>query len=182
MTFTMVLDLDDTTCVSVGKVIELYNREFGTEHHIEEFKEWNLAKFATPEIYKYYNQPGLHFFRDLPLEENALEVLTKLHQEGVKIVVATSVRPENKEGAEDKRHWVETYLKGLVTEVHITTDKSNIKGDVIIDDGIHNLSTSPCTYKIVYDRPWNRSVEDFIRVHNWLEVYETIKKLREESV
>lgn len=172
----LILDLDDVTCKSVEVVLDLYNEEFGTSLTLEDMKEWNLAKFATSDIYKYYSLEGLHFFRNLPLETGAKEVLTKLHEEGVEIVVASAVKPDNVDGREDKIAWVKENLP-MVNEVYITVDKSSIEGDIILDDGVHNLEASSCKHKLVYDRPWNRGDDRFKRVRDWAEVYVRVKEV-----
>ena len=56
-----------------------------------------------------------------------------------------------------------------------------VKGDILVDDGLHNLYDGSYI-KVLFDKPWNRNVDkskltDIIhRVHNWDEVVKLIKE------
>lgn len=65
-------------------------------------------------------------------------------------------------------------------QVIITSRKQLIKGDVLIDDGIHNLEGGDYV-KILMTAPHNRDYDaeanGMIRVNNWKEIEEVIADL-----
>ena len=73
------------------------------------------------------------------------------------------------------------YLKW--EDVIVASDKSLVNGDIMIDDGTHNLETTSCDLPILFDRPHNRSYNDFaagmVRVETWDEIYEVVSDFAE---
>lgn len=67
-------------------------------------------------------------------------------------------------------------------QVIITSRKQLIKGDVLIDDGIHNLEGGDYI-KILMTAPHNRDYDaeanGMIRVYNWKQIEEVINQLSE---
>ncbi len=68
------------------------------------------------------------------------------------------------------------------SHVIVTSNKSLVKGDVLVDDGLHNLYEGSYI-KVLFDKPWNREVDkdkltDIIhRIHNWDEIVKLIEEL-----
>jgi 5'(3')-deoxyribonucleotidase len=164
--------MDDTINYSVDKVVSLFNTEFNTDLNINIFSEWDLAKFATKDIYKYYGQNN--FFLDLVPITEAIEVVKSLILEGQEFVIVTSVKTQ--EGINDKNTWLDKFLPEI-TERHFTTDKSSIQGDLIIDDGVHNLTSTSAINKLLFTRPWNMSETRFNRASTWSEIKSIIKSM-----
>jgi 5'(3')-deoxyribonucleotidase len=69
-------------------------------------------------------------------------------------------------------------------QVIITKRKQLIKGDVLIDDGIHNLEGGDYV-KILMTAPHNRSYDaegnGMIRVSSWKEIEKVISELEEQG-
>ena len=172
----ILIDMDDVLCYSVDRVVELYNKEFGTNYSIEDFQGWNLASYATNDIYKYYGMEGLHFFRDLKPIQEMIDLVHELISEGNEVVIVTSINKNNFEGIIDKTSWVETYLPDI-SDMLIVESKEYVEGDVLIDDGSHNLKASPATHKVLFDRPWNRDNQDYTRVDSAADIKEYLKTL-----
>lgn len=65
-------------------------------------------------------------------------------------------------------------------DVIITADKHIILGDVLIDDGVHNL-TGGKYQKILMDAPHNRGIDEksipAVRVYNWEQTYGEVNKI-----
>ncbi len=55
----------------------------------------------------------------------------------------------------------------------ITNNKQLVRGDILIDDGPHNLVGGEY-FKILFDRPHNRNYDDaangMLRLHTWQEI------------
>jgi 5'(3')-deoxyribonucleotidase len=68
--------------------------------------------------------------------------------------------------------------------VIVTSKKQMIRGDVLIDDGVHNLEGGDYV-KILMTAPHNRGSDaeknGMIRVHNWRQVEEVIQKIKSEK-
>ena len=170
----IIPDMDDTMNLSVNRIIELFNQEYQFNYNLEHFYDWNLAYCINDtNVHKYYSKEG--FFRDLKPIKDAIEIVTKLIEEEHHIVIASSVKTD--EGKRGKREWLKDYFGDKIEEIHLTTGKSYIEGDIIIDDGLHNLDTSKATHKWLFDRPWNRKDNRYIRVCDWIEIYNKIKSL-----
>ena len=69
-------------------------------------------------------------------------------------------------------------------DITITGKKGLVKGDALFDDGLHNLIGNPFK-KFVFDRPWNRNVNDeelgLVRVYNFDDVRREVYKLHQQS-
>jgi 5'(3')-deoxyribonucleotidase len=66
-----------------------------------------------------------------------------------------------------------------------------VKGDIIIDDGLHNMYGNH-KYKLLLDKPWNRNSErnvklsineimeafNITRVNNWQEIIPVINEIK----
>ena len=65
-------------------------------------------------------------------------------------------------------------------QVIITGRKQMIRGDVLIDDGIHNLEGGEYR-KILFTAPYNKDYDaeanGMIRVHGWKEIIEVIDRM-----
>ena len=66
-------------------------------------------------------------------------------------------------------------------QVIITGRKQMIRGDVLIDDGIHNLEGGEYK-KILFTKPYNRAYDaetnGMVRVHNWDEIVAVIDGMK----
>lgn len=66
------------------------------------------------------------------------------------------------------------------SHVIVTNNKSLIKGDILVDDGLYNLYEGSYL-KVLLDKPWNRNVDkskltDIVhRVYNWDEIVRLIE-------
>ena len=69
-------------------------------------------------------------------------------------------------------------------QVIITSRKQMIRGDVLIDDGIHNLEGGSYR-KILFTAPYNRDYDaegnGMIRVHDWREIVEIIDRMESNT-
>ena len=69
-------------------------------------------------------------------------------------------------------------------DIIITADKHLIRGDVLIDDGVHNLLGGDYR-KILVTAPYNESFDaeanGMIRVSSWEEIYRAVSAIAAES-
>lgn len=177
---TILIDMDDVLEDLVGCWISELNRKHGTTVTIEDVTDWKIAKFfptlSSEELYAPLFDPDM--WSRLEAMPNAPEIVRRLVDDGhtIRVVTAThygTVLPKMK-------RFLSMYPFLKWEDVIIASDKSMIVGDVIIDDGTHNLETASCA-KILFDRPHNRSYDaeanGMIRVKSWEEIYAVISKM-----
>lgn len=177
---TILVDMDDVLEDLVSCWISELNRKHGTTVQIEDITDWKIAKFfptlSDAELYAPLFDPDM--WSKLEPMPSAPEVVKRLIDDGhiVRVVTAThygTVLPKMK-----RFLFMYPFLKW--EDVIIASDKSLIAGDVMIDDGTHNLETTSCV-KILFDRPHNRSYDaesnGMIRVNSWEEIYAAISKI-----
>jgi len=176
----ILLDMDDVLNYSVEKVLELYNKEYHKDIVIEQITEWDLAKcVGDSTIYKYYGDQSIHFFRNIRPQVGAVEGVQKMIDLGFQVKVVTSVGKDNIAGIQDKKEDIKEYFP-MIEEVIIAQDKSGIEGDIMIDDGIKNISKTKAKYKLLYDRPYNQGYTgEHIRVHNFEEILKILEQIKE---
>lgn len=136
---TVLVDMDGIAVDFVGGLLLRYNFEFGRNVTKADITDWDLHK-CVPDgnaIYKYFDDPDL--FSDLAPIPGALRALRRLlyAEHDVYFLSAAS-----KFAMKGKEVWVEKYAPFMLDRMIITrgkTPKFPVRGDVLIDDGAHNL-------------------------------------------
>lgn len=177
---TLLVDMDDVLENLVECWVQVLNERYGTSVCEEDITSWHIAEFfptlTKTQVFGALQEPD--FWERLSPLPKAPEVLARLIADGhtVRIVTAShymAVTPKIK-------LLLRLYPYITWEDVIIASDKRLIKGDVMIDDGIHNLETTTCE-KLLFNRPHNRTYpaeeNGMIRVHNWDEVYYEITKI-----
>lgn len=177
---TILVDMDDVLECLVDAWSKELNRRYGTSVMTEDIDDWAIAKFfptlTKAQLFAPLNEPG--FWKTISPMQNAPEVLYRLKNDGHTIRVVTASHFNT---VAPKIKWLlENYPYLKWEDVIIASDKSLIKGDIMIDDGTHNLETFSHT-RILFDRPHNRAYNahsnGMIRVKNWDEIYNLISFL-----
>lgn len=139
------------------------------------FETWGIDQSEFWEAAEHYTTSGRMWLR--PPVEGWVESIRALHILGHSVHVATA-RPTFSANA--TADWLLRYRCG-VDSLHLTTDKSDIPFDVLVDDYPVNLdrvrSVRPDTLTILWDQPWNRDDRVHLRLSKWTELVETIAGL-----
>ncbi len=183
----ILLDMDDVLSNLVQPWMQLLNKKFNIEIDFEGLVGWNLGTIlpvkypvlTSSDVYSVLDLPG--FFRNLPVIPGAKEGLKEMLELDWRPVIVTSlpiVKHNSGQVIQEKCEWVEEHLKGLIDhrDIVVTYRKFLVQGDVLIDDGPHNLQEYPGR-TIAFDRPWNKNEEATERVSNWSEVIPTCCRL-----
>ncbi len=181
----ILIDMDDVLEQLVPAWVEYMNVHYGTNTKPEDVCDWNMTlAFPTVSPDIVYKAP-LHddFWDDVKPMPGADEALKKLIAEGHEIYVVTAsyyqTLPVKMDNVLFK--WF-PYLKW--EQVIISSNKQIIAGDILIDDGPHNL-TGGSYRKILFSQPHNRNFDEksvgAVRVHNWDEAYAEIQKIVKEN-
>ena len=173
--YTIFIDSDDTLGNCIGEVLKRANAEYGTNYTKEDITEWDLANvFPDKNMRKYFDEEG--FFYSLEPLEGAIEYTKKLSDEGYELMVLTA-SPIN--GFKDKALWLKKYFPHIPEKnLILAWKKEFIKGDIMLDDGVHNISESICMTPVIFNQPWNEDVRNnYLRVSSWEEFYDLVHKL-----
>lgn len=174
-----IIDFDNTIVDSITPIIKMYEKEYGKVNididysqiswgFNEVCKLWNAEKIAEQFSKK-------EFFDLVEPLENVIEVLKKLNNKGVNIIIATV---HNAKGMKYKSDYIKKILPFVSTIVFVDKNNDNsflnksfIYGDLILDDNVDVLNTSICPVKVCYgnykyNKGWTGD-----RATNWLDFY-----------
>lgn len=181
----VLVDMDDVLEHLVVGWCEYLNSHYGTNVKMEDINDWNI-KLAFPTLTReqIFSAEYDDSLWDLtPPVEGADEALRKILADGHEVYVTTATVYQSLKAKMEKILF-KYYPYIDWSHVIITENKHLVKGDVLIDDGPHNLMGGSYR-KILMDRPWNRSFDEkaygCVRVHNWEEAYAEVCRIAKES-
>ena len=137
-----------------------------------------LTRFNVEEVYppehsakvrEIWASPGL--FMSLEPMAGALESIEEIARKAKEVSICTSPTRYNKTAAQEKSNWVKNRLGQYWAErLIITSDKTSILGDILIDDkpDIYGAQT-PSWEHVLYTHPWNVGIKNKRRLTwgNW---------------
>ena len=177
---TILIDMDDTIEQLLMAWVRNCNAKYGYNVAYEDIREWNVAKaypgLTREQVYGITYEPG--FWASVDPVPDAAETLQRLIDKGHEIFIVTATEYEH---IYEKMHDLLFRYFPFLTwdQVIITSRKQMIRGDVLIDDGPHNLIGGEYR-KILYDAPHNQNFDaegnGMIRVRNWDEIETVIGK------
>ena len=180
---TILVDMDDTIEQLLKAWVNRANEKFGRDVALEEITDWNVSApypgLTREQIYGVTYEPG--FWKSIEPMPGAAEALKHFMDEGHEVFIVTATEIEH---VEEKMHGLLfRYFPFLSwSQVIITSRKQMIRGDVLIDDGIHNLEGGAYR-KIMFTAPHNRSYDaeahGMIRVDSWDQIVRIIDGMSE---
>ena len=117
------------------------------------------------------NEEG--FFRSLPLIQNAFDGWQRIIDLGYYPQICSAPKKANPNCEAEKLEWLREYFvpkfgKYVVEEAIITRYKHLQKGIVLIDDRPEVRHSNQAEWQhIIFDRPYNRHIEDKPRLKGW---------------
>ncbi len=179
---TILIDMDDVLEDLQGCWIAELNRMCNTEVLPEDITEWRVAKFFPQLTEEKVYAPlfSAEMWNHLQPIQNAPEIVDRLRKSGHRILVVTA----SHYGTLPPKiaRFLSLYPCLSWKDIIVASDKSVIAGDVMIDDGPHNLETTTCI-KLLFDRPHNRSYDaagnGMFRVKTWDEIEAMVLKISE---
>jgi 5'(3')-deoxyribonucleotidase len=176
-------DMDDVLFPLLPNWCKALNIKHNMHVKAEDITSWELPRFFPSLTEEEVFTPLItdKFWEKLFPYSDGPEVLAQVSDAGhrIKIVTATDYR-----NVTAKVNLLLRWYQMLSwDDVIITADKSVIKGDVITDDGVHNLLNRD-KHKILMSRPHNLSFNEkphgIHRVNNLSEAWEIIQRLVQE--
>ena len=181
---TILVDMDDVLELLAAGWVEYLNERYGTNTRPEDLHDWDIGKaFPTlthEQVYAAVNDDALwDYVRPMPGAVEGLRALMEKHE--VYIVTATTY--QTLPAKMDKVLF--RYFPFLQwRQVIITENKHLIHGDILIDDGPHNL-TGGDYRKILFTAHHNRAFDEktvgAVRVNNWQEALDAVRKIEAET-
>lgn len=164
----ILVDMDEVLVDFMGPLINQYNAIYNKSLTREDITGWSLPE-GMCEIYKDESRNFFVGLSPLPASRWGMDHISK-HD----AIIASSPSLEA-HIAKQKMIWVENYFPEF--PLVLTERKDIFEADVLIDDAIHNL-TGFSGWKIVMDRPWNRSYEGAeYRVKGWVGIVKAIREI-----
>lgn len=173
----ILVDFDETIVHSTKVIFNIIKEETGYDGEFVEDYGWNFDGLLPKE---YVNRAielfgEKVFYDNLYAFESAIGVLEEL-SESHEVVIVTK---HNEKGRLYKTQWIEDNLPFATLHYTETFDKSEVEGDVIIDDKIECLESVKglVKHRICYgDYGWNKDWCG-VRCTHWEGVYLYIKEL-----
>ena len=182
---TILVDMDDTIEQLLEAWVERCNILYGRHASVLDVTDWNVAAafpgLTREQVYGVIEEPG--FWKGVLPKPGAAEALRSLAEKGHEIYIVTAT--EYKHLAEKMDEVLFRYFPFLKWEqVIVTRRKQMIRGDILIDDGPHNL-LGGAYRKILFDAPHNRFFDaegnGMIRVRNWQEAEQAVERIAAEE-
>ena len=173
----ILVDMDDTIESLLDTWLEKVNEKYGRSVTRDDIVSWDTSA-AFPGLTKEQVYGILlddEFWKDVKPIPGAAEALLYFRSKGHKVFIVTSTHYRSLRG---KMEYLLFRWFPFIDwdDVIITSHKQMVKGDVLIDDGLHNLIGGDYK-KILVDAPYNRDFDaeanGMIRVYDW----EQIKKI-----
>lgn len=176
-------DVDDVICNLQEVVIELFNNKFGSKYTLEDFTEYDIMNILPTQdaivMKDMYGSHGLYNkVKPIPGAQEALEKLINL---GHQVYLVTAAIPET---YGEKVAFIKRFFP-YIDDGHIVAMKHKymFKCDIMIEDNLQALLAKPYYYRICFDKPWNRSVNDWTydirRCKSWNEIVEVVNKIND---
>ena len=181
---TILVDMDDTIEQLLDAWIRRTNEKYGRDVAYEDIRSWDVSEaypgLTREQVYAIPMEPG--FWKTVKPVPGAAEALQRLMAAGHEVYIVTATLQDNvPEKMDDLLFRYFPFLSW--NQVIITHRKQLIRGDVLIDDGVHNLEGGEFG-KLLMTAPHNvgfdAEAHGMIRVNNWAEIEEVISALEHE--
>ena len=178
---TILVDMDDTIELLLAAIVERANEKFGQQVTLDQITSWDMSEPYTgvdkKQMLAITYESG--FWRSVKPVPGAAEALRHFMDEGHEVYIVTATEIDNAE--EKMKDLLFRYFPFISWDhVIITCRKQMIRGDVLIDDGIHNLEGGDYR-KILFTAPHNRlydaEANGMIRVDTWDEAVRVVDSM-----
>ncbi len=179
----ILIDADGVLEDLSQKWVEYLNEKYGTSVRYEDLTEWDMTA-AFPSLTReqvYVIDRDEEFYSRLEPIPGAVTAVKQLLEDGHEIYIVTTT-PYQVVRAKLDRAIFRFFPFLTWMNVVITSNKHLIRGDVLIDDGVHNLLGGEYRKILVsapYNMDYNAEANDMIRVGSWKEIYRAVSAMAE---
>lgn len=175
---TILCDADDTIINLLPRWLAEINRMYGRTVSKEDVHDWDITKaypgLTTDEVLKPLYQEG--FWNSVAPIKGSRYYLERLTEDGHDISIVTASNLETSGAKTAKLIKLFPFIGR--EQIIFTQNKQAMFGDILIDDGVHNLIGGSYR-KILFHQPGNAAFREkeygITRVYSWEEAYEQIK-------
>ena len=178
--YTILCDADDTIENLSIHWIEELNRRHNCTVKKEDVRSWDMTtaypKLSADEVLAplYVDE----FWNKITPIDGSAYYLEKLINDGHKLMIVTASNPETFDTKVKKLIELFPFLKK--EQILLENHKQKVRGDILIDDGVHNLIGGSYK-KFLFHQPnnadFNETEYDITRVFSWKDVYERISNM-----
>ena len=183
------IDIDDTltdSCPVLRSYLEKYDSVYCNDKHmLNNIADIICGHFVDDAVARFYIENGKQMASEIPIKENAKEIIDRLLSEGNKITIITA---RSKEFFGDSQSYNEAYLKNHnINYTKLLTSQDNkLKTcleehiDIMIDDSIKTCERlrNEGIKSLLFTSDLNKDKEtNCDRVGTWLELYNYIHNM-----
>ena len=178
---TILIDMDDTIESLLKAWVSGVNKKYGRNISCEDVTSWDVSSafpgLTHEQVYAVPLEQG--FWKTVEPIPGAAEAIQRFMDAGHEVFIVTATPYESV--TEKMTEVLFRYFPFLTwKQLIITSRKQLIRGDVLIDDGVHNLEGGDYV-KILMTAPHNRNYDaeanGMIRVHTWPEIEDVIRRI-----
>ena len=178
--FTILCDADDTIINLLPRWLAEINQTYGKAVRKEEIQNWDTTKafpgLTADEVLKPLYRAD--FWDTVTPIKGSGYYLERLIKDGHDLSIVTASNLETSGEKTAKLLKLFPFLRK--EQIIFTQNKQAVPGDVLIDDGVHNLIGGNYR-KLLFHQPGNAAFREgehgITRVYSWKEIYERIKNL-----
>jgi 5'(3')-deoxyribonucleotidase len=167
---SIAIDMDDTVADTLSRHLERYQQEFGIKLNREDMLGKKIYDVVPKEHLATVRQFPHHpdFFRDLPVFDEAVEVIKELSQD-YRIYFASAAM-EYPSSFDAKYSWLKKHFP-FINELNFIFCgyKGMLNCDYLIDDSSCHIEAFS-GQGLLFDAVHNRFETGYNRVHSWSEV------------
>ena len=175
--------VDNVICNLQEVVVNLFNKCYGSHYTLNDFTEYDVMNVLPTQdgivMRDIYGESDLYNkVKPLPGAQDSLQ---KLISDGHQVYLVTDAIPKT---YGEKVEFIHRYFP-FIDDGHIVCMKHKwmFKCDIMIEDNPQTLLARPYYYRICFDQPWNRQVNDWTydihRCKNWNEIVEVVNKIND---
>ena len=174
----VLIDLDDVMCEFVDGLCRWLHSKHNTNVLATDIKGWNLKQYfptlSEDDIWEPTHTR--EFWDTVNVKEGAVKYIKALIDDGHQVYICTATDYRAIKPKFDLV--IKKYFPYITwSQIIVTKNKSMINGDVLIDDGIHNLESTKFK-KILMSAPhneyYNAEINGMTRVRTWKEAYDAV--------
>jgi len=176
---TILIDFDDTMTDLLPTWVDVLNSRFGENVDWRNIRQWDICKafprLTDEEVFAPLTEDS--FWDLVQPKKDAVYYIRKLVIYGFDVVVLTASSPDTIKSKFYncmQKHFPFIDFKDVI----VSSRKYLIKGDVMVDDAVHNFDKVNCYCKILMDAPHNQSFDNkakgIVRVGDWAHAYNAI--------
>ena len=183
--YTVLIDCDDVMVDLIGTWCWWLNSVHGTKVCPEHISTWTMTDYfpelTNEEVYEPLKLGSFwHYVKPKP---GAVEYIKKMIDDGMDVYVCTASYLEtiaDKFTMVIQRHFPFINWSNII----LTSNKQMVRGDVLIDDGVHNLEGG-LYHKVLMSAPhneqYNAEANGMVRANSWEEAYHAVSHLCNEE-